>query len=58
MTGIKKAAPFNQYGIRTGDAKVHFCPGNHEDWEDLNDKADFFKSVKARLDGIIKSLQQ
>jgi hypothetical protein len=49
MTGIKKAAPFNQYGIRTGDAKVHFCPGNHEDWEDLNSKADSFNPTPIEL---------
>lgn len=40
MTGIKKSVPFNQYGIRTGDTKVYWCPGNHEDWEDLNNRTD------------------
>jgi len=42
MTGIKRRAPFNQYGLRTGDAKIYFCPGNHEDWEDLNRRADSY----------------
>jgi len=49
MTGIKKAAPFNQYGVKTGDSKLHFCPGNHEDWEDLNSKADSFNPIPVEL---------
>jgi hypothetical protein len=49
MTGIKKAAPFNQYGVKTGDSKFHFCPGNHEDWEDLNSRADSFNPVPIEL---------
>ena len=36
MHGIRYQAPWNQYGLRAGDAKVYFCPGNHEHWEDLN----------------------
>ncbi len=40
MTGIRMPAPFNQYGLRLGDAKCYFCPGNHEEWEDLNKRAD------------------
>lgn len=38
MTGIKMQAPFNQYGLRIGEAKLYWCAGNHEDWEDLNSK--------------------
>lgn len=49
MTGIRKAAPFNQYGIRTGDTKIHFCAGNHEDWEDLNSRADSFNPISVEL---------
>jgi hypothetical protein len=39
MTGIKHPRPWNQYGLRPGDASVYFCPGNHEDWEDLETRA-------------------
>ena len=27
--------PFDQYGIKPGDTEIYFCPGNHEDWEEL-----------------------
>jgi hypothetical protein len=36
MTGIKVPSKFNQYGLRLRKTKCYFCPGNHEDWEDLN----------------------
>lgn len=49
MTGMRRAAPFNQYGLHTGDGKLYFCPGNHEDWEDLNSKADSFNPVPVEL---------
>lgn len=49
MTGIKQPAPFNQYGMRTGVAKVYFCPGNHEDWEDLSSRADSFNPAIVEL---------
>ena len=49
MTGIRKAAPFNQYGVKTGDSKFYFCAGNHEDWEDLNSRADSFNPVSVEL---------
>lgn len=39
MHGIKYQAPWNQFGLRVPDAKFYFCPGNHEDWEDLEIKA-------------------
>lgn len=49
MTGIKQYVPFNQYGIRTGDTKVYFCAGNHEDWEDLNLKADSYNPTPVEV---------
>jgi hypothetical protein len=39
LYGVKQEAGFNQYGLKPGEAKVYFCPGNHENWEDLNLKA-------------------
>lgn len=29
---------WNQYGINNGNTKIYFCPGNHEDWKNLNRK--------------------
>lgn len=49
MTGIRRAAPFNQYGLRTGDAKVYWCPGNHEDWEELNRLADSYNPTPVEV---------
>jgi len=49
MTGIRKAAPFNQYGLKPGDAKVYWCPGNHEDWEDLNRQADSHNPIPVEV---------
>lgn len=28
--------PWNQNGLKPGPSKFYFCPGNHEDWEELN----------------------
>jgi len=42
LTGIKIESKFNQYGLRPGNTKVYWCAGNHEDWEDLNLKADSY----------------
>jgi len=30
-----KYRPFDQYGLKVGKTEVFWCPGNHEDWEEL-----------------------
>lgn len=36
---IREPVPWNQFGLRNFGCKVYFCPGNHEDWEDLDSMA-------------------
>lgn len=28
--------PWNQYGVKAKDTKIYWCPGNHENWDDLD----------------------
>jgi hypothetical protein len=39
LNGMRRELPWNQYGVKPGNGKIYFCPGNHEDWEDLESKA-------------------
>ena len=27
---------WNQYSLKNKETKIYWCPGNHEDWEELN----------------------
>lgn len=49
LYGYKKQMPFNQYGLKPGKSKVYFCAGNHEDWEDLNRKADSYNPIHVEV---------
>jgi len=42
LYNLREEAKFNQYGLKPGKSKIYWCPGNHEDWEDLNLKADSY----------------
>ena len=39
LSGMRQEMPWDQYGVKPGKSKIYFCPGNHEDWEDLELKA-------------------
>lgn len=35
----KRESKWSQQGLRLGNSKLYFCPGNHEDWIDLEARA-------------------
>lgn len=37
--GLKQETKWDQYGLKLWHSKLYFCPGNHEDWVDLESKA-------------------
>jgi hypothetical protein len=49
MYGIRRESAWNMYGLKPGDAKVYWCPGNHEDWEDLNRRADSYNPIHVEV---------
>ena len=49
LYGIKKQRPWNQYGLRPGDCEIYFTPGNHEDWEDLEERATSLNPVAIKV---------
>jgi len=46
--------PFDQYAIKNHETKIYWCPGNHENWDDLEEKYGRYGKEPFEMEGFNK----